>query len=91
MRTVVEEVQAEVSDPNPQYNFGYSVADSITGDSKTREETRDGDVVTGSYTVADPDGRIRRVTYTAGNILFWNNFKSISFYLSWFRQKLYTF
>jgi hypothetical protein len=87
----VEEVQAEVSDPNPQYNFGYSVADSITGDSKTREETRDGDVVTGSYTVADPDGRIRRVTYTAGNILFWNNFKSISFYLSWFRQKLYTF
>jgi hypothetical protein len=69
VRTVVEEVQAEVSDPNPQYNFGYSVADSITGDSKTREETRDGDVVTGSYTVADPDGRIRRVTYTAGNIL----------------------
>jgi hypothetical protein len=63
-RAVVEEV--EVSDPNPQYNFGYSVADSLTGDSKTREEKRDGDVVTGSYTVADPDGRIRRVTYTAG-------------------------
>jgi hypothetical protein len=70
VRTVVEEFQAEVSDPNPQYNFGYSVADSITGDSKTREETRDGDVVTGSYTVADPDGRIRRVTYTAGNLMF---------------------
>ena len=67
MRTIVEEVQAETVDPNPQYNFGYSVADTITGDSKTREEHRDGDVVTGSYTVADPDGRIRRVTYTAGN------------------------
>ncbi len=90
MRTVVEEVQAEVSDPNPQYNFGYSVADSITGDSKTREETRDGDVVTGSYTVADPDGRIRRVTYTAGNLLFWNILKSISLYLSWFRQQFHT-
>ena len=38
----------------------------MTGDSKTREEKRDGDLVTGSYTVADPDGRIRRVTYTAG-------------------------
>jgi hypothetical protein len=53
------------SDPHPQYQFGYAVADSLSGDSKAREETRDGDVVTGSYTVADPDGRIRRVTYTA--------------------------
>ena len=48
-----------------QYKFGYSVADSTTGDSKTREEERDGDVVRGSYSVADPDGRIRTVTYTA--------------------------
>jgi len=48
-----------------QYKFGYSVADSTTGDSKTREEERDGDVVRGSYSVADADGRIRTVTYTA--------------------------
>ena len=41
------------------------MADSTTGDSKTREEERDGDVVRGSYSVADPDGRIRTVTYTA--------------------------
>jgi hypothetical protein len=52
-------------DPNPSYNFGYSIADTLTGDSKTREESRDGDVVRGSYSVADPDGRIRTVTYTA--------------------------
>ena len=52
-------------DLNPQYNFGYSVADTLTGDAKTREESRDGDVVRGSYSVADPDGRIRTVTYTA--------------------------
>jgi len=51
--------------PRAQYKFGYSVADSTTGDSKTREEERDGDVVRGSYSVADADGRIRTVTYTA--------------------------
>ena len=39
--------------------------DVTTGDSKTRQETRDGDVVTGSYSVAQPDGRVRTVTYTA--------------------------
>jgi len=48
-----------------QYSFGYSIADTETGDSKTRQETRNGDVTTGSYSVADPDGRIRTVTYTA--------------------------
>ena len=47
------------------YNFGYSVSDLVSGDSKTRQESREGDVVTGSYSVADPDGRVRTVTYTA--------------------------
>ena len=51
-----------------KYNFGYSVSDLESGDSKTRQESRDGDVVTGSYTVADPDGRIRTVTYTADSL-----------------------
>jgi len=50
------------------YNFGYSVSDVVSGDSKTRQETREGDVVTGSYSVADPDGRIRTVTYTADSV-----------------------
>ena len=61
----VVEAETEIVDIDPSYRFGYSVSDTKTGDSKTREETRDGNVVTGSYTVADPDGRIRRVTYTA--------------------------
>ena len=61
----VVEAKTEIVDIDPSYRFGYSVSDAKTGDSKTREETRDGDVVTGSYSVADPDGRIRRVTYTA--------------------------
>ena len=59
---VEEEVEIEAS---PNYSFGYSVADVRSGDAKTREESRDGDQVVGSYTVADPDGRLRRVTYTA--------------------------
>merc|ERR1712223_2181523 len=59
----------EVEDDLPaRYNFGYSVADLESGDSKSRQESRDGDVVTGSYTVADPDGRIRTVTYTADSV-----------------------
>jgi len=51
-----------------RYNFGYSISDSVSGDSKSRQESREGDVVTGSYSVADPDGRIRTVTYTADSV-----------------------
>jgi len=64
-RTPVVVQETEIVDIDPSYRFGYSVTDTKTGDSKTREETRDGNSVTGSYTVADPDGRLRRVTYTA--------------------------
>jgi len=58
-------VETETVDIDPSYSFGYSVADSKSGDAKTREEHSEGGVVTGSYTVAQPDGRLRRVTYTA--------------------------
>ena len=58
-----------VEDSAPaNYNFGYSVSDLVSGDAKTRQESRDGDKVTGSYSVADPDGRIRTVTYTADSV-----------------------
>lgn len=73
-RVVVEDETIEI---DPSYQFGYSVTDTKTGDSKTREETRDGDVVTGSYTVADPDGRVRRVTYTADGV---NGFNAVVTY-----------
>jgi hypothetical protein len=65
VKYVNDDDQKEGYDPHPRYQFGYAVADTLSGDSKAREETRDGDLVTGSYTVADPDGRIRTVTYTA--------------------------
>ncbi len=62
------EVRAEPVDPHPAYQFGYSVADTKTGDAKERQEVRDGDRVEGFYTVADADGRLRRVTYTADSV-----------------------
>merc|ERR1712083_1061802 len=63
--TEVRLVEQENDKVPAQYNFGYSISDSVTGDSKSRQESRDGDAVSGSYSVADPDGRIRTVTYTA--------------------------
>merc|ERR1712117_2005 len=63
--TEVRLVEQEKPEVPAQYNFGYSITDSVTGDSKSRQESRDGDAVSGSYSVADPDGRIRTVTYTA--------------------------
>ncbi|KAL1497019.1 hypothetical protein ABEB36_008050 [Hypothenemus hampei] len=50
---------------HPKYQFKYGVEDFHTGDYKTQEETRDGDVVRGSYTVAEPDGTLRIVHYAA--------------------------
>ena len=52
-------------DPYPQFSYSYNVFDEETGDSKTVSQTRDGDKVSGSYSVLDPDGTIRTVTYTA--------------------------
>lgn len=52
-------------DPNPQYSFAYDVQDGLTGDSKSQHETRNGDVVTGSYSLIDADGHKRTVEYTA--------------------------
>ncbi|XP_046393617.1 cuticle protein 7-like [Ischnura elegans] len=50
---------------HPKYNFDYTVHDLHTGDVKNQWETRDGDVVKGSYSVNEPDGTIRKVEYTA--------------------------
>ncbi|XP_055302703.1 cuticle protein-like [Sitodiplosis mosellana] len=55
-------------DPNPQYSYSYDIHDSLTGDAKTQQETRSGDVVQGQYTVVDADGFRRIVDYTADPI-----------------------
>ncbi|XP_076378650.1 cuticular protein 5 isoform X1 [Megalopta genalis] len=67
-------VRTENYDPNPQYSFSYSVADGLTGDNKAQEETRNGDVVQGSYSLIEPDGSRRVVSYAADPI---NGFNAI--------------
>ncbi|XP_060534882.1 larval cuticle protein A2B-like [Cylas formicarius] len=61
-------VKAEPYDAHPRYEFKYGVKDPHTGDYKEQEETRDGDVVKGSYALIEPDGSKRRVDYTADSV-----------------------
>ncbi|XP_049775193.1 cuticle protein 21-like isoform X7 [Schistocerca cancellata] len=67
-------VAAAEYDPHPQYNYAYSVQDALTGDSKNQQESRDGDVVQGSYSLVEPDGSIRTVDYTADPV---NGFNAV--------------
>ncbi|XP_065163330.1 cuticle protein 8-like [Atheta coriaria] len=48
-----------------KYQFKYGVHDTHTHDIKEQEESRDGDVVKGYYSLLQPDGRTRIVHYTA--------------------------
>ncbi|KAL3283001.1 hypothetical protein HHI36_006158 [Cryptolaemus montrouzieri] len=50
---------------HPKYEFNYGVQDPHTGDHKFQQESRDGDVVKGSYSLVEPDGTTRIVHYTA--------------------------
>ncbi|KAJ8918352.1 hypothetical protein NQ315_008046 [Exocentrus adspersus] len=50
---------------HPKYEYSYGVSDPHTGDNKSQKEIRDGDVVKGYYSVADPDGTLRTVHYTS--------------------------
>ena len=61
-------------DPNPQYSYTYSVADALTGDNKSQSETRNGDVVTGQYSLVEADGTRRIVDYTADDV---NGFNAV--------------
>lgn len=49
----------------PKYSFKYGVNDYHTGDIKSQQESRDGDLVKGQYSLVEPDGSIRTVEYTA--------------------------
>ncbi|XP_035429011.1 cuticle protein 8-like [Spodoptera frugiperda] len=57
--------RAEEFDAHPKYEYNYSVADSHTGDNKSQQESRDGDVVKGSYSFHEADGSVRTVEYSA--------------------------
>lgn len=53
----------EPYDPHPQYNYAYDIHDEHTGDVKSQQEWRDGDVVKGYYSLIEPDGTKRTVEY----------------------------
>lgn len=38
-------------DPLPQYAYAYNVQDQLSGDSKSHQESRNGDVVRGSFPI----------------------------------------
>ncbi|KAJ8891646.1 hypothetical protein PR048_004174 [Dryococelus australis] len=61
-------------DPNPSYSYSYDIQDALTGDSKGQQESRQGDVVQGSYSLTEPDGTRRTVEYTADPI---NGFNAV--------------
>lgn len=61
-------------DPAPQYTYAYNIEDSLTGDFKSQQESRDGDIVKGSYSVVEPDGNVRTVIYTADSV---NGFNAV--------------
>ncbi|XP_050072030.1 cuticle protein-like [Anopheles maculipalpis] len=65
---------ADDYDPNPQYSYSYHIADALTGDNKEQQESRSGDVVTGSYSLVEPDGTRRVVEYTADPV---NGFNAV--------------
>ncbi|KAG5678491.1 hypothetical protein PVAND_008159 [Polypedilum vanderplanki] len=60
-----EENPEEEYDSNPSYQFGFDVKDDEFTNYQNRKETRDGNVIKGSYSVVDSDGFIRTVSYTA--------------------------
>ncbi|XP_030374853.1 larval cuticle protein A2B-like [Scaptodrosophila lebanonensis] len=77
VKTVAQPVYAKAAeeyDPHPQYKYAYDVQDSLSGDSKSQVEERDGDVVRGEYSLIDADGYKRTVQYTADPI---NGFNAV--------------
>ncbi|XP_037809510.1 cuticle protein [Lucilia sericata] len=63
-----------VYNPPAKYDYSYSVNDPKTGDIKSHSESRDGYYVRGAYSLVDPDGYKRTVTYTADNV---NGFNAV--------------
>lgn len=53
---------------NPSYAYKYGVSDPSTGDYKTAEESLSNGVVQGQYSLAESDGTVRTVSYTADDV-----------------------
>lgn len=71
---VYKDIEPEPYDPNPEYSYSYGVNDPETGDSKHAEESLQNGIVTGSYSLSEPDGTVRKVSYTADKV---NGFNAV--------------
>merc|ERR1712088_392333 len=58
--------EQEYADGPAEYNFEYKVADDEQQNYIARQESRDGDIVTGSYNYVNPAGTLVTVNYEAG-------------------------
>merc|ERR1711997_888061 len=58
--------EPEYADGPAEYNFEYKVADDEQQNYIARQESRDGDTVTGSYNYVNPAGTLVTVNYEAG-------------------------
>ncbi|GBP75520.1 Cuticle protein 19 [Eumeta japonica] len=58
---------------DPSYDFAYDVNDPYTGDVKNQAEAKRGDVVSGQYSLLQPDGVHRVVDYRADS---YNGFRA---------------
>merc|ERR1712223_877603 len=56
----------EMFDENPQYTFDFKVSDDVEQTYIAQQETRDSDIVRGSYSYVDPLGSLITVNYEAG-------------------------
>jgi len=61
---------AAEANANAEYNFEYKVADEDKQTYITKQETRNGDALTGSYSYVDPTGALITVNYEAGPMGF---------------------
>ncbi|KAF5306504.1 hypothetical protein FQR65_LT07332 [Abscondita terminalis] len=71
---VAKTIVSSEYDPHPEYSYGYSVNDALTGDHKSQVESRNGDVVKGQYSLLDSDGTKRVVDYSSDPI---NGFNAV--------------
>ncbi|XP_013139572.1 PREDICTED: cuticle protein 19.8-like [Papilio polytes] len=63
---VISIIVTDYPPTSTEYNYSYNVVNPSTGDAKSVHETRQGNTVTGSYSLIDPDGTRRTVKYIAG-------------------------
>ena len=57
-----EREEKEEEEEEENYNFGYAVKDRKQGDDYSHQVSHHGDLTTGEYRVALPDGRVQVVT-----------------------------